>query len=151
MNEFLTTTFGKFELRVHKRYYYVEDGFWASVEGSKVRVGITDYLQRTLGDAAFIELVKRGSSVKRQEEIGTLETAKAAISVVSPASGTVEEVNGILDERPELVNSDPYGEGWLVILAPSNLMDDLKTLMSAEDYFKLMFKKLETEHVKSGA
>lgn len=151
MSEFLTTTFGKFELLVHKGYYYVEDGFWASVEGSKARVGITDYLQRTVGDAAFIELVKRGSLVKRQGEIGTLETAKAAISVVSPVSGTVEEVNSALAERPELINSDPYGEGWLVIVVPENLSEELKMLMSAEDYFKLMLKKLETEHVTAGA
>jgi glycine cleavage system H protein len=151
LSEFLTTTFGKFELRVHKGYCYVEDGFWASVEGSKVRVGITDYLQRTVGDAAFIELVKRGSLVKRQGEIGTLETAKAAISVVSPVSGTVEEVNSALAERPELINSDPYGEGWLVIVVPENLSEELKMLMSAEDYFKLMLKKLGTEHVTAGA
>jgi len=151
LSEFLRTVFGKFELRVRKGYYYVEDGFWVKVEGNRARFGITDYLQRTVGDAAFIELVKKGTRVEKQTEIGTLETAKAAISILSPVSGTVEEVNGMLDERPELVNSDPYGEGWFVILTPNSLENDLETLMTADDYFKLMLKKLETEHTTVGA
>lgn len=150
MSEFLKTVFGKFELRVRKGYHYVEDGFWASVEDDKVRVGITDYFQRTLGDAAFVGFEKKGSTVKKGGEIGTLETAKAAVSVISPVSGVIEEVNGKLDERPELVNQDPYGEGWFAILKPSNIETDLKTLMSADDYFKLMLKKLETEHIAPG-
>lgn len=118
------------------------------MESVRVKVGVTDYLQRTGGDVAFVELVKQGSTVKRQAEIGTLETAKTTVSLLSPISGTIEEVNGMLAEKPELVNSDPYGDGWLVILAPSNLEDDLKTLMGAEDYFKLMLKKLGNEHKK---
>ena len=77
-----------------------------------------------------------------------METAKTTVSLLSPISGTIEQVNGALSEKPELVNSDPYGEGWLVILVPRNLEDDLKTLMSADEYFKLMLKKLETEHKK---
>ena len=77
-----------------------------------------------------------------------METAKTTVSLLSPISGTIEQVNGILSEKPELVNSDPYGEGWLVILAPGKLEDDLKTLMNADQYFELMLKKLETEHKK---
>ena len=106
MSEYLQTVFEKFELRVRKGYYYTEDGLWASVEGTKVRVGVTDYLQRTGGDVAFVELVKLGSTVQKQTEIGTLETAKTTVSLLSPISGTVEEVNGMLSEKPELVNSD---------------------------------------------
>jgi len=150
LSEFLKTVFGKFELNVRKGFYYVEEGFWASVEGDKVRVGITDYFQRSLGDAAFVELGKKGSPVEKEGEIGTLETAKAIVSVISPVSGMIEEVNVLLDERPELVNQDPYGEGWFAILKPSNIETDLKTLMSADDYFKLMLKKLETEHIAPG-
>ena len=148
MSEYLQTVFEKFELRVRKGYYYTEDGLWASVEDPKIRVGVTDYLQRTGGDVAFVELVKLGSTVQKQTEIGTLETAKTTVSLLSPISGTVEEVNGMLLEKPELVNSDPYGEGWLIILTPHSLEDDLKSLMSADDYFQLMLKRLETEHEK---
>lgn len=148
MSEYLSTTFDKFELRVRKGYYYTEDGLWISMEEGRVRVGVSDYVQRTGGDVAFVEVVRQGSAVKRQEEFGTLETAKTTVSLLSPISGTTEKVNGILSEKPELVNSDPYGEGWLVILAPRNLEDGLKALMSADQYFELMLTKLETEHKK---
>ena len=148
MSEYLQTVFEKFELRVHKEYHYTEDGLWAKIEASRVRVGVSDYLQRTGGDVAFVELVKPGSTVQKQTEIGTLETAKTTVSLLSPISGTVEGVNGMLSEKPELVNSDPYAEGWLIILTPHSLEDDLKSLMSADDYFQLMLKKLETEHEK---
>lgn len=148
MTEYLQTVFDKFELRVRKGYHYSEDGFWASVENARVKVGVTDYLQRTSGDVAFVDLVRQGSTVGRQAEFGVLETAKTTVSLLSPISGTIEEVNGRLVEKPELVNSDPYGEGWLVTLVPRNLEDDLKTLMSADGYFELMLNKLETEHMK---
>lgn len=146
MTEYLQTVFDKFKLRVRKGYRYSEDGLWTSVENARVKVGVTDYLQRTGGDVAFVELTKKGSTVEKQTEFGTLETAKTTVSLLSPISGTVEEVNGELVEKPELVNSDPYGEGWLVILVPRNLENDLKTLMSADGYFELMLKKLGTEH-----
>ena len=148
MSEYLRTIFDKFELRVCKGYHYTEDGIWASVEETNVRIGLTDYTQRTGGDIAFVDLVKQGTTVERQAEIGTLETAKTTVSLLSPISGTVEEVNGRLANNPELINSDPYGEGWLVTLLPRNFEDDLKTLMSADAYFELMLKKLETNHGK---
>lgn len=148
MSQYLQTIFDKFELRVRKGYYYTEDGVWVSVEKGRIRVGVSDYVQRTGGDAAFVELVKPGSAVRRRGEIGTLETVKTTVSLLSPVSGTVEEVNGMLSEKPELVNSDPYGEGWLAIISPRDLDDDLKTLKSAEGYFELMLKKLESEREK---
>jgi glycine cleavage system H protein len=148
VSEYLQTVFDKFELRVHKEYHYTEDGLWVKIEASKVRVGVSDYLQRTGGDVAFVEVVKQGSTIERQAEFGTLETAKTTVSLPSPVSGTIEQVNGALSEKPELVNSDPYGEGWLVTLAPRNLEDDLKTLVNADQYFELMLKNLETEHRK---
>jgi glycine cleavage system H protein len=148
LSEYLQTVFDKFELRVHKEYHYTEDGLWAKIEASRVRVGVSDYVQRTGGDVAFVELLKLGSTVERQREFGTLETAKTTVSLLSPMSGTVEEANGRLVEKPELVNSDPYGEGWLVTLVPRKLENELKALMSADGYFELMLKKLETEHEK---
>ena len=144
----MQTVFDKFELRVRKGYHYTEDGFWVRVEGPKARIGLTDYAQRTGGDIAFVELVKEGTTVDREAEIGTLETAKTTVSLLSPLSGTVERVNGRLVNNPELVNSDPYGEGWLVTLFPRNLEDDLKMLSNADAYFELMLKKLETDHGK---
>lgn len=148
MSEYLQTVFDKFELRVRRGYHYTKDEIWTNVEGTNVRIGVTDYAQRTGGDIAFVDLVREGANVERQAEIGTLETAKTTVSLHSPISGTVEQTNATLVGKPELVNSDPYGEGWLAILVPSNLEDDLKTLMSAEEYFQLMLRKLETEHRK---
>jgi len=146
LNEYLKTVFDKFELGVRKGYHYTEDGIWASVEGTRVRIGITDYVQRTGGDVAFVDLVKEGTAVEMQAEIGTLETAKTTISLHSPISGVVEQINAALIGKPDLVNSDPYGNGWLAVLVPSNLQDNMKALMNAEEYFQLMLKKLETEH-----
>ena len=148
MSEYLETVFDKFEIRVHKGYHYTQDGLWARIEAGRLRVGVSDYLQRTGGDVAFVEVVRQSSTIERQAEFGTLETAKTTVSLLSPISGTIEQVNGALSEKPELVNSDPYGEGWLVILAPRNLEDELKTLMNADQYFELMLRKLETEHKK---
>jgi glycine cleavage system H protein len=148
VSEYLQTVFDKFELRVHKECRYTEDGLWLKIEDGRVRVGVSDYLQRTGGDVAFVEVVSQGSTIERQAEFGTLETAKTTVSLPSPVSGTIKQVNGALSEKPELVNSDPYGEGWLVILVPRNLEDELKTLMNADQYFELMLKRLETEHEK---
>ncbi len=148
LSEYLQTVFDKFELRVHKEYHYTEDGLWAKIEDGRVRVGASDYLQRTGGDVAFVEVIRQGSIVERQAEFGTVETAKTTVSLLSPISGTIEQINDMLSEKPELVNSDPYREGWLVILAPRNLEDDLKMLMSADQYFELMLRKLETEQRK---
>lgn len=146
MSEYLTTVFDKFELRVRMGYHYSEDDIWAKVEKIGIRLGVTDYLQRTSGDMAFVELVKRGLTVERKAELGTLETAKTTVSLLSPTSGTVEEVNTALAQKPELVNMDPYGEGWLVVLSPHRFDEDLNTLMSAGEYFEMMLKKLKTEH-----
>ena len=100
MNDYLQTVFDKFELRVRKGYHYTADGLWTGVVGAKVRVGVTDYLQRTGGDAAFVDLVvEPGLTVHAQMEIGTLETSKTTVSLLSPVSGTVEEVNGVLLEN----------------------------------------------------
>ena len=148
MSEYLTTTFDKFELRVRKGFYYTKDDLWVSVENGKVRVGVSDYLQKTSGDVAFIEIAKPGSTVEKGREFGTIESAKTTVALLSPVSGKVDETNGELAGKPELVNSDPYGEGWLIIITPGNLEDDRTSLLGAEDYFKLMLEKLQSERGK---
>jgi glycine cleavage system H protein len=151
MSEYLQTVFDKFELRVRKGCSYSRDGIWVRVEDDAVRIGLSDYLQRTSGDVAFVETVKEGLSVEREAEIGNMETAKAVLSLSSPISGTVVSVNSLLSDKPELVNSDPYGEGWLAILKPRDLENDLKTLMSAEDYFDFMLGMLRGGQGKLGS
>jgi glycine cleavage system H protein len=148
LSEYLRTTFDKFELRVRIGFCYTNDDLWASVENMKVRVGIGDYLQKTSGDVAFVEVAKPGSIVEKGKEFGTMESAKATVALLSPVSGRIDEANDKLAGKPELVNSDPYGEGWLVIITPSNLEHERKSLLSAEDYYKLMLGKLQSEHGK---
>jgi glycine cleavage system H protein len=148
LSEYFRTVFDKFELRVRIGFYYTNDDLWASVENMKVRVGVDDYLQKTSGDVAFVEVAKPGSIVEKGKEFGTLESAKTTLTLLSPVSGKIDEANDKLAEKPELVNSDPYGEGWLIIITPRNLEDERKSLLSAEDYYKLMLGKLRSEHGK---
>lgn len=145
MNDYLETRLDKFEFRVRKGYLYNAEDMWLSVEAQRVRVGVSDYLQRKGGDIAFVELAEPGSSIEKGAELGTMETAKTTVSLHSPVSGIIEEVNGVLAKRPELVNSDPYGERWPGIVTPAKLRNDLMTLLDANAYFKLMLTKLETE------
>lgn len=148
MSEYLRTVYDKFEFLVRKGLYYTRDDLWVGVENGKVRVGVSDYLQRTSGDVAFIEIVKTGSAVEKGKPFGTMESAKTTVELLSPVSGRVDELNSKLTGTPELVNSDPYGEGWLAVITPANVEDDRRSLLSAEDYYKLMLEKLQSEHEK---
>ena len=151
MSEYLQAVVDKFEFRVRKGYYYTRDDLWVSPEGARVRIGVTDYLQRTVGDVGFVEIAKPFSTIEKQAEIGTLETAKTTISLLSPISGQIQEVNEKLAERPELVNSDPYGEGWLALIVSHDPENELKSLLSAEDCFKLMLERLRDQREKLGS
>ena len=148
LNEYLRTVFDKFELRVCKGFYYTRDDLWVDIDIGQVRVGVSDFLQKTSGDLAFIEIAKPDSTIDRGKAFGTIESAKTTLELLSPVSGKIDESNSKLTGKPELVNSDPYGEGWLVVIATSNLENDRKSLLSAEDYYNLMLEKLQSEHGK---
>ena len=104
---------------------------WIVVEGDTATVGISDFAQAQLGDVVFLELPKTGAELKAGESFGVIESVKAASDLYSPASGSVLEVNPKLEKNPELVNSDPYGEGWLLKLRVDKLPDGL---LSEADY-----------------
>ncbi len=148
MSEYLRTTFDKFEFRVRKGFYYTKDDLWVNIENPRVRIGVSDYLQKTSGDVAFVELPKLGSSIERGKAFGTIESAKTTIELLSPISGKIDQVNDKLAEKPELINSDPYGEGWLIAITPRSFEEDRTSLLVAEDYYKLMLEKLQSEHGK---
>jgi glycine cleavage system H protein len=107
---------------------------WIRIEGEFCRIGITDYAQRSLHEIVFVDLPTIGEKVNKGESIGTVESIKAAADIYSPVSGEVIETNQRLEDNPELVNKDPYLEGWIALIKPSNLQDELKGLMSAEEY-----------------
>ena len=108
---------------------YTREHEWAKPEGDRVRVGITAYAQEQLGDVVFLELPEVGRKLKAGEVFGTVESVKAVSELFSPVAGEVVEVNADLVKKPELVNSDPYGEAWMVVLrlaaagVPGDLMD----------------------------
>lgn len=114
-------------------YLYSRDHEWVRVEGDTCVLGITEYAQEELGEIVFVELPDVGQSFHTTEEVGTIESVKAVAEVFTPVSGEVLEVNGALEDEPELVNDDPHGEGWLVKLRITSKAE-LDELMSAEQY-----------------
>src|SRR5512136_2892024 len=109
--------------------YYSKDFEWIKIEGDKVRMGITDYAQKSLREIVYAELPSAGSEVKQGEPYGTLESVKAVSDLIAAVSGTIEEVNAEVPSKPETLNEDPYGKGWLLVVKPSNLQADLANLL----------------------
>ncbi|MCZ7363099.1 MAG: glycine cleavage system protein GcvH [Candidatus Methanoperedens sp.] len=124
---------------VLERLWYTEEHEWARIEGDIAVVGITDYAQKELRGVVFVELPEVGDKLTFQKDFGYVESTKAVNAVLSPISGEVIEVNSTLEESPELVNADPYGEGWMVKVKMSN-KDELEQLLSAREYSELMEK-----------
>lgn len=113
--------------------YFTKDHEWIAVEGSEATVGITDYAQGQLGDITFVEVPGVGSEVGKGDAASVVDSVKAASDVYAPVSGTVTVVNGDLEEQPELVNTDPEGEGWLWKMALSDV-SELDSLMDEASY-----------------
>jgi glycine cleavage system H protein len=112
---------------------YTESHEWIKREGENVRVGITDHAQAELTDVVFVEVPKVGREVNAKEAIAVVESVKAASDIYAPVKGTVVEANEALTQNPALVNTDPFGQGWLFVLKIANA-DDLKNLKDAAAY-----------------
>jgi glycine cleavage system H protein len=121
---------------------YTSEHEWASLEGSRVRVGITDYAQDALGDVVYVDLPEEGTEVKAGEPFGEVESTKSVSDIFSPVSGHVAERNAALTETPELVNRDPYGDGWMVVVEASD-PSELDGWMDAERYRRLVEESSE--------
>jgi len=122
---------------VPQELLYTQSHEWVKVEDGTVRVGITDYAQRKLGDVVYVELPEVGRRLKKGEVAVTVESVKAAESVYAPVSGEVAEVNQGLVSAPGTINQDPYGDGWLFVLRVEN-REELSGLLDAEGYKKLI-------------
>jgi glycine cleavage system H protein len=109
--------------------YYSKDFVWIKIEDQKVRVGITDYAQKALREIVYAELPEGEIEVNQNESYGTLESVKAISDLISPVSGVIEKVNEEVLSHPEMLNEDPYGKAWLLIIKPSNLERELVNLM----------------------
>jgi len=147
-NDFMEMTYDKFIFRVESSYLYHPDECWVKRNGDLVTVGITDFFQKTIGDVIFIELPETSTEVTKGDEAGMIETIKVNVTLISPVSGTIKEVNTGLGDNPQWVNSEPCGEGWLFKMAPSDWETDKKELMEAQVYFSLMEKKITKEMAK---
>ncbi|MCK4669440.1 glycine cleavage system protein GcvH [Candidatus Bathyarchaeota archaeon] len=110
--------------------YYTKDFEWVKVEGDKVRVGMTDYAQKQLREIVYAELPDSGATLSQNEPYGTVESVKAVSDLVAPVSGAIEQVNEEVQSKPEILNEDPYGKGWLLIVNPSNLQAELAKIMN---------------------
>ncbi len=112
--------------------YFSKDFEWVKIEGDKIRMGITDYAQKSLREIVYAELPSVGTEVKQNEPFGTLESVKAVSDLISAVSGTIEEVNDEVQSKPETLNEDPFGKGWLLVVKPSNLQAELANIMDFE-------------------
>lgn len=120
-----------------KNVKYTSEHEWVRMDGDVAYVGITDYAQSQLGDIVFVDVPTVGETLDKDEVFGTIEVVKTISDLFIPISGEVLELNEKLEENPELVNSDPYGEGWVIKVKPS-LMDELDDLLDAEAYKKVV-------------
>lgn len=144
----MEVTHDKFIFRVKSSYFYHPDECWAKEEGGLVTIGITDFFQKTVGDVIFIELPETGTKLTKGDEAGMIETIKVNVTLISPVSGAIKEVNSGLGDNPQWVNTEPYGEGWLFKMAPSDWEADKKELMEARVYFLRMEEKIKKEMAK---
>lgn len=116
---------------------YTKDHEWVLLEGNTATIGITEFAQRELGDIVFVDISTVGKSLAAEEVFGTVEAVKTVSDLFLPVAGTVSEINPALDGSPELVNSDPYGEGWMVKVTVNNPAD-VEGLLSADAYKELV-------------
>ena len=145
MTEFLETTFDKFIFTVKVGYLYTEDDYWVDIKGTVATVGVTDYLQKSSGDVAFVEPVAPGKELKKGDELGEIETIKVTLNLISPVTGKVVEVNQQLEAHPELINSDPYGAGWICRIELADPEGAKDGFLQAVAYMELMKGRLKAE------
>ena len=118
---------------------YSKDHEWIKVEGDKATVGITEFAQSELGEIVYVDVTTEGETIDKDGVFGSVEAVKTVSDLLMPVSGEVLEVNAELEDKPELINEDPYGKGWIIKIAVSDAAQ-LDSLLSAADYKKLIGK-----------
>ena len=115
---------------------YTKDHEWISIDGDTATVGITDFAQGELGDIVYVEIQKIGETFLKEEVFGTVEAVKTVSDLFMPLSGEIIDINEILNEKPELVNDDPYGQGWMIKIKLNS--SETTELLNSEEYKKLI-------------
>ena len=124
-------------MNVPQNLKFTKDHEWLRVEGNDAFIGVTDFAQSQLGDVVFVEVETVGETITKGESFGTIEAVKTVSDIFMPVSGEVLEFNTNLETTPEVINKDPYGEGWLIKISVSN-KSELDGLLNADDYSKLI-------------
>ncbi len=149
MSAFLETTVDKFTFRVPTDRLYAADGVWVlrldAKDGVRVRVGLTDFMQQRSGDIAFVTVRPPGTQLRAGDDFADIETIKVNVALPLPVGGSVLEVNAALGATPEIVNQDPYGDGWLAVIAVADWETDRKALLTPEAYFTHMQQQARSE------
>jgi glycine cleavage system H protein len=145
MSTFLETTVDKFTFHVDPTCFFNSEGVWIRAEGDRARLGLSDFLQQRSGDIAFVEVKPAGTILSFGEEFSSIETIKVDIALSSPVSGRVVLVNPALENTPEVINQDPFGEGWLCEIELRNWDTDQPRLLNAAAYFEKMKREAEEE------
>ena len=148
MPEFLALTVDKFTFKVATDRFYTREGVWALAEGNRVRIGLSDFLQQRSGDIAFAEVKPVGTTLVAGDEVASIETIKVNVALCSPVSGKVIEVNPAMDTAPEAINQDPYGTGWLAVIASSDWDAERAQLLDAAAYFEVVKREADEEMKK---
>jgi len=149
MPEYLEKTVDKFTFRVATDRLYSSEGMWVSLvqpgAPGRVRIGLTDFMQQRSGDVAFVSVKVPGTRLSAGDDFTEMETIKVNLSLPAPVGGTVVEVNEALELTPEVVNRDPYGNGWLAVVETARWEADRARLLDPGAYFSLMQSQVEQE------
>jgi glycine cleavage system H protein len=145
MATFLEITVDKFTFHVDPGCFFNREGVWVRVMGDLARLGLSDFLQQRSGDIAFVEVKPEGTLLAYGDEFSTVETIKVDIALSSPVSGKLVRVNPALSSAPEVINQDPFGEGWLCEMELSDWEIDRPRLLDAAAYFEKMKQEAEEE------
>ena len=123
--------------KIIKDLKYSNDHEWVLLDGDTALIGITDHAQDSLGEIVFVELPRVGDVLEKSSIFGAVESTKSVSDLYMPVAGTVTEVNTLIENQPELINSSPYSEGWMMKISPTNI-SDIETLLSSEEYKNLI-------------
>ncbi|MBP1685579.1 MAG: glycine cleavage system protein [Deltaproteobacteria bacterium] len=149
MSAFLETTVDKFTFRVPTDRLYTADGMWVlqldPKDSVRVRIGVTDFMQQHSGDVAFVTVRPPGTQLGPGDDVAEIETIKVNLALPSPVGGSVVEVNPALSATPEIINQDPYGDGWLAVIAVTDWEADRQGLLMPEAYFTHMQQQARSE------
>jgi len=145
MPDFIEFTVDKFTFQVATDRLYTDAGVWARLVGGRVQIGLSDFLQQRSGDVAFAEVKPAGTRLDYNDEVAVVETIKVDISLGSPVSGTIMEINPTLETAPDVINQDPYGGGWLALLNATDWEIDRARLLTPQAYFEKIKQLAEEE------